>query len=82
MPTRQATSIAQRGEMMRLMRKHTKWGADYVLKKLSEKRSMQDHKLPSVTTIWRYWCSFEDQMFPKRDPSRSEISPSDKPLGV
>jgi transposase len=68
--------------VLRLKREHPKWGAEYVLKKLSEKRSLQGHKLPSATTIWRYWRSFGDRLFPKRDPSRSEISPSDTPHGV
>jgi len=67
---------------LRLKRQHPKWGAEYVLKKLGEKRSLQGKKLPSATTIWRYWRSFGDRLFPKRDPSKSEISPSDTPHGV
>jgi len=67
---------------LRLKRQHPKWGAEYVLKKLGEKPSLQDKKLPSVMTIWRYWRCFGDRLFPKRDPSKSEISPSSKPHGV
>ncbi len=53
--------------VLRLKRQHPKWGAEYVLKKLSEKRSLSGHQLPSATTIWRYWRSFGDRLFRKRD---------------
>jgi transposase len=67
---------------LRLKRQHPKWGAAYVVKKLSEKPSLQGKKLPSSTTIWRYWRSFGDRLFSKRDPPKSEIAPSDTPHGV
>lgn len=67
---------------LRLKRQHPKWGAEYILKKMGEKPSLQGNSLPSATTIWRYWRSFGDRLFPKRDPSKSEISPSPKPHGV
>ena len=67
---------------LRLKRQHPKWGAEYILKKLREKLSLRGKKLPSATTIWRYWRNFGDRLFPKRDPSRSEIRPSDTPHGV
>jgi transposase InsO family protein len=65
-----------------LKRQHPKWGAEYVVKKLGEKQSLQGKKLPSATTIWRYWRTFGDRLFPKRDPPQSEVSPSDMPHGV
>jgi hypothetical protein len=68
--------------VLRLKRQHPKWGAEYVHKKLGEKPALQGQSLPSATTIWRYWRSFGDRLFPKRDPSKSEILPSDKPHGV
>ena len=67
---------------LRLKRQHPKWGAEYVVKKLGENPALQGQKLPAAATIWRYWRSFGDRLFPKRDPSKSEISPSDKPHGV
>jgi hypothetical protein len=67
---------------LRCKRQHPKWGAEYVVKKLGERPSLQDKKLPSATTIWRYWRSFGDRLFSKRDPPKSEISPSDIPHGV
>lgn len=67
---------------LRLKREHPKWGAEYVLKKLGERRSLRDRKLPSATTIWRYWRSFGERLFSKRDPPKSEISPSEIPHGV
>ena len=67
---------------LRLKRQHPKWGAEYVMKKLGEKPSLRGRKLPSSTTIWRYWRSFGERLFPKRDPPTSEISPSKIPHGV
>jgi hypothetical protein len=67
---------------LRCKRQHPKWGAEYVVKKLGERPSLQDKELPSATTIWRYWRSFGDRLFSKRDPPKSEISPSDIPHGV
>ena len=67
---------------LRLKRQHPKWGAEYGVKKLSERSSLRGKKLPSATTIWRYWRSFGDRLFPRRDPPKSEISPSDTPHGV
>ena len=67
---------------LRLKRQHPKWGAAYVVKKLGEIPSLGGKKLPSSTTIWRYWSSFGNRLFLKRDPSKSKISPSDKPHGV
>ena len=67
---------------LRLKRQHPKWGAEYVLKKLRERHLLKAKELPSTTTIWRYWRSFGDRLFPKRDPSRSKVSPSNIPHGV
>jgi len=67
---------------LRLKKEHPKWGAAYVLKKLSERPSLRGKKLPGSTTIWRYWRSFGNRIFLKRDPSRSKVLPSDKPHGV
>lgn len=67
---------------LRLKRQHPKWGAVYVVKKMGESASLRGKKLPCSTTIWRYWSSFGDRIFLKRDPSRSKVSPSDKPHGV
>lgn len=67
---------------LRLKRQHPKWGAEYVLKKLGEIPSLEGKQFPSATTIWRYWRSFGDRLFSKRDPSRSKIGPSEKSHGV
>ena len=68
--------------VLRLKRQHPKWGAEYVLKKLREKHLLKRKELPGTTTVWRYWRSFGDRLFPKRDPSRSKVSPSNTPHGV
>jgi len=61
---------------------HPKWGAEYVVKKLKEDRWLKGKKLPSAMTIWRYWSSFGNRLYKKRDPQRSEIKPSEIPHGV
>jgi len=67
---------------LRMKRQHPKWGAAYVVKKMGEKPSLRGKKLPSSTTIWRYWHSFGNRVLLRRDPSKSKNSPSDKPHGV
>lgn len=71
-----------RYQVLRMKRQHPGWGAEYVLKKLKELPELQGKELPSGTTIWRYWRSFGDRLYGKRDPPQSEIQPSDKPHGV
>jgi transposase len=69
-------------KVLRMKRKHPGWGAEYVLKKLRETPGIEGKKLPGETTIWRYWRSFGERLFRKRDPSKSEIKPSEIPHGV
>lgn len=68
--------------VLQLKQQYPKWGAEYVLKKLGERPSLRGKKLPGEKTIWRYWRSFGDRLFAKRDPPKSEISPSEIPHGV
>jgi hypothetical protein len=68
--------------VLRLKRKHPKWGAAYVRKKLGEDPRFRVSEIPSAWSIWRYWRSFGERLFTKRDPPTSEISPSDRPHGV
>jgi hypothetical protein len=53
-----------------------------VAKKLGERPAHQGKPLPSAATIWRYWRSFGDRLFPKRTPPQSKVTPSDTPHGV
>jgi len=69
-------------QVLRLKRQHPGWGAAYVLKKLQEDPQVKDKKLPSAMTIWRYWRSFGERLFRKRDPSKSELKSSEVPHGV
>lgn len=68
--------------VLRLKRRHSKWGAAYVRKKLGEEPRWRDAQIPCASSIWRYWRSFGERLFPKRDPPTSAISPSDRPHGV
>ncbi len=67
---------------LRLKKKHPKWGAEYVRKKLGADPQLRGQEIPSASSIWRYWRSFGERLFLKREPPTSEISPSDRPHGV
>jgi hypothetical protein len=69
-------------KVLRMKRKHPGWGAEYVLKKLRETPALEGQKLPGETTIWRYWRSFGERLFRPRDPTKSELKPSEIPHGV
>jgi len=68
--------------VLRLKRQHPKWGAAYVRKKLAEDPRFRGVEIPSAWSIWRYWRSFGERLFPMRDPPTSKISPSERPHGV
>ncbi len=51
---------------LRLKCQHPTWGGGYVVKKMSERPSLAGQALPEATTVWRYWRSFGDRLFPKR----------------
>ena len=55
---------------LRLKRQHRTWGAEYVVKKMGTRPSLKGKRLPSPTTVWRYWRSFGDRLFPKRRPAQ------------
>jgi hypothetical protein len=57
---------------LRLKRQHRTWGAGYVVKKMGEHPALKGQRLPSPTTVWRYWRSFGDRLFPKRHPARPQ----------
>jgi len=58
---------------LRLKRQHPTWGAAYVVKKMSERPSLKDKTLPEATTVWRYWRSFGDRLWPKRRPAEAQL---------
>lgn len=47
---------------LRLKRQHPGWGAAYVVKQMSQAANLQGQTLPSATSVWRYWRSFEDRL--------------------
>ena len=67
---------------LRLKRQHKTWGAAYVVKKMGERLSLKGKKLPSPTTVWRYWRSFGDRLFPKRHPAQPKRPPAGVAHGV
>lgn len=58
--------------VLRLKRQHPTWGAAYIVKKMSERPSLKDKTLPEATTVWRYWRSFGDRLWPKRRPAEAQ----------
>ena len=80
-PLGQAAALL-RYRVLRLKKQHPKWGAVYVRKKLGEDPRFRGGVLPSACSLWRYWRSFGERLFPKRDPPTSEIAPADHPQGV
>jgi len=58
---------------LRLKRQHPTWGAAYIVKKMSERPPLKDKTLPEATTIWRYWRSFGDRLWPKRRPAEAQL---------
>ena len=67
---------------LRLKRQHRTWGAAYVVKKMHEYPSLKSKKLPEATTVWRYWRTFGDRLWPKRYPAEPKAPPAGVAHGV
>jgi hypothetical protein len=67
---------------LRLKLEHKTWGAEYVVKKMGERRSLRGRRLPSPTTVWRYWRSFGDRLFPQRRPAQPKRPPAGVAHGI
>jgi hypothetical protein len=67
---------------LRLKRQHRTWGAAYVVKKMGEHPALQGKRLPSPTTLWRYWRSFGDRLLPRRHPAQPQRPPAGVAHGV
>jgi len=67
---------------LRLKCEHKTWGAAYVVKKMGERPSLKGKKLPRPITVWRYWRSFGDRLFPKRRPAQPKHPPAGVAHGV
>jgi hypothetical protein len=63
---------------LRLKLGHPTWGAVYVIKKMGERPSLKGKRLPEATTVWRYWRSFGDRLYPRR----CAAEPKPPPAGV
>lgn len=67
---------------LRLKRQHPTWGAAYIRKKLSERPSLQGLALPEATSLWRYWRSFGDRLWPQRRPTEAKLPQAGVAHGV
>lgn len=67
---------------LRLKRQHPTWGAAYIRKKMSERASWQGQPLPDATSLWRYWRSFGDRLWPKRRPVEAKLPQAEVAHGV
>jgi hypothetical protein len=63
---------------LRLKRQHPTWGAAYVVKKMGHHPALKRQKLPSATTLWRYWRQFGQRLRPPRQPA----TPKPPPTGI
>lgn len=76
------TDLRVRYVGLRLKRQHPTWGAAYILKKMRERPSLQGQSLPKATTLWRYWRSFGDRLWPKRRPVEAKLPQAGVAHGV
>lgn len=67
---------------LRLKRQHPTWGAAYVLKKMRHHPTLKRQKLPSATTLWRYWRRFGERLIPHRPPATPQLPPAGIAHGV
>jgi transposase InsO family protein len=67
---------------LRLKCQHPTWGGVYVVKKMGERLPLKGPELPEATTVWRYWRSFGDRLFPKRQAPESKLPPAGVVHGV
>ena len=67
---------------LRLKRQHPTWGATYVLKKMRQHPALRGQKMPSATTLWRYWRGFGDRLTSSRLPATPKPSPAGVAHGV
>jgi len=67
---------------LRLKCEHKTWGAAYVVKKMGERPSLKGKNFPGPITVWRYWRSFGDRLFPKRRPAQPKHPPAGVAHGV
>jgi len=67
---------------LRLKRQHPTWGAVYILKKMRDRPSLQGQLLPDATTLWRYWRSFGDRLWPHRQPAETKLPQAGVAHGV
>ncbi len=63
--------LAERPALMRYLalrwkRQHPTWGAAYVVQRLQTRPSLRPEDLPSPVSVWRYWRTFGDRLFPQR----------------
>jgi len=67
---------------LRLKRQHPTWGAAYIRKKMSERASWHGQPLPDATSLWRYWRSFGDRLWPQRRPAEAKLPQAEVAHGV
>lgn len=67
---------------LRLKCQHPTWGGVYVVKKMSQRSSLHGKVLPEATTVWRYWRSFGNRLFPQRQAPEPKWQPADIVHGV
>lgn len=67
---------------LRLKRQHPLWGAAYVVNKMRGHAALKGQHLPDATTLWRYWRTFGERLFPKRHAPQPALPASGVAHGV
>ena len=67
---------------LRLKCQHPTWGGAYVVKKMGQRPSLEGRVVPEATTVWRYWRSFGNRLFPKRQAPEPQWRPAGVVHGV
>src|SRR5438105_7536385 len=51
---------------LRLKRQHPQWGAGYIVQKMTDHPVLGTHPRPAAVSVWRYWRTFGERLFPTR----------------
>lgn len=62
--------------ILRLKLEHPDWGQDYIFLHLKKDPELQDSKIPSSISIWRYWRTFGDRLL----QSKQKYEPNPPPV--
>lgn len=63
--------------VLRIKKEHPGWGAEVARPRVSERLDLSEKKLPSVSTIERYWAQFKGRLYKRHRKERPQSQKSD-----